>query len=109
MGYDPPIESDILLLDISNNNEYIWSTNFDSSFNSQSSNLSPSPSATQSKQSSSPINSVNSFSENPSEKSPITLFGTIVGSLFGGSLLLFGALFLYKWNQLKENKKNAMI
>ncbi|CAB5396030.1 unnamed protein product [Rhizophagus irregularis] len=47
LGYDPPIESDILLLDISNNNEYIWTYNFVPSYNPDPSSL-PSSSIEQS-------------------------------------------------------------
>ncbi|POG58706.1 hypothetical protein GLOIN_2v1885647 [Rhizophagus irregularis DAOM 181602=DAOM 197198] len=53
-GYDKTVESDILLLDISNNYEYIWTTTFDqkmpssppspSSSSSSLPSLSPSPS-----------------------------------------------------------------
>ena len=65
------VESDILLLDISNENQYIWTNNFD-----------PSP----------PVS-------NASDKLLINkqvMIGAIVGSLFGGLLLLFGGFFSYK-------------
>ncbi|RIA79619.1 hypothetical protein C1645_840277 [Glomus cerebriforme] len=54
-GYDKSIESDILLLDISNNNEYVWTTTFDPSVpNNIISTTSPSPSPSPSISSSSP-------------------------------------------------------
>ncbi|CAB4393088.1 unnamed protein product [Rhizophagus irregularis] len=108
LGYDPPIESDILLLDISNNNEYIWTYNFVPSYNPDPSSL-PSSSIEQSSsptQSSSPSHSVNLLSAQQSEKSSLTMIVSIVGSLFGGTLLLFGCFFIYRWIKIKREQKN---
>ncbi|CAB4418157.1 unnamed protein product [Rhizophagus irregularis] len=77
-GYDKLIESDILLLDISNNEEYIWTTMFDPKIPSPPS-PSPSPSP--------------SLSLSPSPSSPSSLnnsgniAGAVVGSLLSGILL----------------------
>ncbi|RIA88308.1 hypothetical protein C1645_739506 [Glomus cerebriforme] len=93
-GYDPLTESHILLLDISNNDEYIWTNNFDLT----SSNLatvtvtSIITTATNipNTQQSGHILSNNKF------------IGAIVGSLIGGSLLTIGSFFIYKWNKNKR-------
>ncbi|GBB99631.1 hypothetical protein RclHR1_03590006 [Rhizophagus clarus] len=109
-GYDSSIESDILLLDISNINEYIWTYNFDSSYNSVSSS-SPSQSTEQSSptQPSSPTHTVNLLSALQSEKSSLSLIGAIVGSLFGSVLLLFGGFFIYKWSKIEREPKDSMM
>ncbi|RGB22561.1 hypothetical protein C1646_781433 [Rhizophagus diaphanus] len=75
-GYDKLIESDILLLDISNNEEYMWKTMFEPK------NPSPSPP---------------SFSNN--------LAGAVVGSLLSGILLSVGGFLIYKWNKNKRKQK----
>ncbi|PKY48538.1 hypothetical protein RhiirA4_422250 [Rhizophagus irregularis] len=62
LGYDRTVESDILLLDISNNEEYVWTTSFD-------------PSVPKS----SPPSSSSQTSNNSSNNSKIV--GAIVGSL----------------------------
>ncbi|RIA87845.1 hypothetical protein C1645_877785 [Glomus cerebriforme] len=80
-GYDKSIESDILLLDISNNEEYVWTTTFDPSVPnntlttplSSSSPLQPSKSNSKS----------NGKSNGTSNITPATLIGIIVGSLIG--------------------------
>jgi hypothetical protein len=72
------------LLDISNNNEYKWTTIFD-----------PSP-------------------PSPPIPSPLTpplppplppLIGAILGSLLGGILLSVGSFLIYKWNKNKQKQK----
>ncbi|RIA79410.1 hypothetical protein C1645_840758 [Glomus cerebriforme] len=92
-GYDNSIESDILLLDISNNSEYIWTTIFDPSV---SNNIMSTPSFS----SSSPLPSSTS-----SNITPATMAGAIVGSLVGGIMLSFGSFFLYKRNKNKQNQE----
>ncbi|RIA87841.1 hypothetical protein C1645_853641 [Glomus cerebriforme] len=89
-GYDKSIESDILLLDISNNKEYIWTMTFDPTVPN---NTTPPSSPSTSQLSSSQISSSQ-------------LSGTIVGSLFGGLLFSFGVFFLYKWNKNKQKQKD---
>jgi LPXTG-motif cell wall-anchored protein len=81
MGYDKLDESDILLLDINNNNEYKWTTIFDPS-------LQP------------------SNNKNLPKFTPATIAGTIIGLLFGIILLSFGSYFLYKWNKNRQNQKH---
>ncbi|CAB4414087.1 unnamed protein product [Rhizophagus irregularis] len=111
-GYDKSVESDILLLDISNNEEYIWTTIFDppdpnviippssssnSSLPSSSSSSLPSPSLPSITSSPSP------FSPLPSSSQPS--IGTIVGFLISGIFLLVGSFFIYKWNKNRKKKK----
>ncbi|CAB4414099.1 unnamed protein product [Rhizophagus irregularis] len=94
MGYDKSVESDILLLDINNNNEYKWTTIFDPS-------TPPSPS--------SPFLPSLRPSTNPKTLSRITpaaMAGAIIGSLFGVILLSFGSYFLYKWSKNNQNQKH---
>ncbi|PKY62637.1 hypothetical protein RhiirA4_528063, partial [Rhizophagus irregularis] len=81
-GYDKTVESDILLLDISNNEEYIWTTIFDPP------PLPPSPSSSLSSLSP-PNNSGN-------------IAGIVVGSLLSGILLSVGSFLIYKWNKNKQ-------
>ncbi|PKB97639.1 hypothetical protein RhiirA5_384507 [Rhizophagus irregularis] len=87
-GYNKSVESDILLLDISNNEEYVWTTSFD-----------PSVPPT-----SLPSHSSSQLSNNSSNNSN-NMIGAIVGSLLSGILLSFGIFFIYKWNKSKQNKK----
>ncbi|RGB38567.1 hypothetical protein C1646_665279 [Rhizophagus diaphanus] len=94
-GYDKTVESDILLLNISNNDEYIWSTTFDPKIPS------PPPSPSPSKSSS----SLPSLSPSPSPSSlssPGKIAGAVVGSLLSGILLLVGCFLIYKWNKQKQ-------
>ncbi|CAB4399938.1 unnamed protein product [Rhizophagus irregularis] len=82
-GYDRAVESDILLLDISNNEEYVWMTSFD-----------PSPLPSSSSQT----------SNNSSDNSKMV--GAIVGSLLSGIFLSVGGFFLYKWNKKRQSQNN---
>ncbi|RIA96731.1 hypothetical protein C1645_814914 [Glomus cerebriforme] len=101
-GYDAKAQSDILLLDISNNDEYIWTYNFVPSPSSPSSPSSTSQSVTQSSTlTSSPTNSPTLPQPTQSNKS-LPMIGAILGSLFGGILFSFGCFFLYKWNKNKQ-------
>ncbi|PKC05400.1 galactose oxidase [Rhizophagus irregularis] len=111
-GYDKSVESDILLLDISNNEEYIWTTIFDPPkpnviIPSSSSNSSlPSSSSTTSL----PSSSLPSITTSPSPylslpSSSQTSIGTIVGFLVSGIFLLVGSFFIYKWNKNKKKQK----
>uniref|UniRef100_U9U665 Uncharacterized protein n=1 Tax=Rhizophagus irregularis (strain DAOM 181602 / DAOM 197198 / MUCL 43194) TaxID=747089 RepID=U9U665_RHIID len=79
-GYDKTVESDILLLDISNNYEYIWTTTFDQKMPSSP----PSPSSSSSSLPSlSPSPSPSSLSS-PSNNSG-KIAGAVVGSLLSGN------------------------
>ncbi|CAB5362402.1 unnamed protein product [Rhizophagus irregularis] len=80
-GYNRAVDSDILLLDISNNEEYVWTTSFD-------------PSVPKSSQT----------SNNSSDNSKMV--GAIVGSLLSGIFLSVGGFFLYKWNKKRQSKNN---
>jgi hypothetical protein len=96
-GYDQSVESDILLLDISNNDEYVWTNDFI-----------PSPSSTPPTSTQSPSPTLNgNNSPNPSNLGAIV--GGVVGSLFGIVLLSFGCFFLYKRNKNKQKRKNTLL
>ncbi|RIA87846.1 hypothetical protein C1645_739820 [Glomus cerebriforme] len=98
IGYDNSIASDILLLDISNNKEYVWTTTFDPSIpnNNVTISLLPPPSSSHS-----PLPSSSTISNTTP-----AIAGAIVGSLFGGILFSFGVFFLYKWNKNKRKQGN---
>ncbi|RIA91944.1 hypothetical protein C1645_821301 [Glomus cerebriforme] len=85
--YDPEKESAIILLDISNNDEYIWTTEFDPSPLLVSSPPSP-PSPT----------STSSLTPNTSSNRMII----ILVPIFGCSLLIIGSLLFYKWYKNKR-------
>jgi hypothetical protein len=101
MGYNRSSESDILLLDISKNDEYVWTTNFDpsvplivSSDPSNPSNPSGSPVP---KQNSSSISSNNST---------IIVIGAAIGSLIGVIVLSVGGFILYKQHKNRDAMQN---
>ena len=101
MGYAKASESDILLLDISKNDEYVWTTNFDpsvplivSSDPSNPSNPSVSPVL---KQDSSSISSNNST---------IIVMGAVMGSLIGVIVLSVGGFILYKQHKKRIERDN---
>ncbi|CAG8687936.1 23062_t:CDS:2 [Rhizophagus irregularis] len=85
IGYDRTVESDILLLDISNNEEYVWTTSFV-----------PSPSST-----SDPLPT---SSNNSSDNSKMV--GAIVGSLLSGIFLLVGEKAIPTEGSKNENMTN---
>ncbi|CAG8730036.1 13465_t:CDS:2, partial [Funneliformis caledonium] len=74
-GYDPTIDNDILLLDISNDQEYVWTNIFDPPTDSKSLSVIL------------PIS---------------TIIAIVIGSLVGGILISLGSLFLYRWNKNKK-------
>ncbi|EXX72792.1 uncharacterized protein OCT59_011308 [Rhizophagus irregularis] len=80
LGYNESEENDILLLDISNKDEYIWTNEYDPT----SSNI-----------------SAQSFNE-PS-KVNVNITGAIVGSLIVCALFVFA---LYMWNKRSQAEKN---
>ena len=78
----------------------MWTDNFDPSINSpSSSSLAPS-SANAILPYAQPSGSSNKLSTN-------SIIGAIVGSLLGGSLLLVGGFFLYKWNENNRNNQKS--
>ncbi|CAB4404275.1 unnamed protein product [Rhizophagus irregularis] len=97
-------ENDILLLDISNVNEYIWTNEFKPSSSisisvkTTSVPVLPPPTLPPLPPSSPSISSQKSKNNN----SNIT--GAIIGPLFGGALLSFVGALLYRWN--KNRNKN---
>jgi hypothetical protein len=98
------IESDILLLDISKNEEYVWTTTFEPPPPPSPSTTVPSPSSP-----SSPPPTSQYLPPTPTSTSftPAAMTGAILGSLFGGILLSLGCFFLYKRN--KDRKKQTNI
>ncbi|RIA89136.1 hypothetical protein C1645_876913 [Glomus cerebriforme] len=113
-GYGPnkQAESDILLLDISNNEEYIWTTKFDPSVPNLSSSppsTLPSPSTlSPSTLSPTTLSSSNLPLQSPSPSNKLVIIGTSVAFLVGGIILTVGGFFLYKWNKNKLNRKNII-
>ncbi|CAB4394356.1 unnamed protein product [Rhizophagus irregularis] len=109
-GYDKTVESDILLLDISNNKEYIWTTIFDPKMPlpppSPSLPLSTLPSSSPSPLlSSTPSPSPSpSFLSSPSNNSG-NIAGAVVGSLLSDILLSVGSFLIYKWSKNKQKQK----
>ncbi|RGB41044.1 hypothetical protein C1646_752565 [Rhizophagus diaphanus] len=102
IGYDRTVESDILLLDISNNEEYIWTIKFDPSVSKTSPPLSSSPSPSPS----SPLPSSSQLSNSSTNNSNSNhMVGAIVGSLISVIFLLVGGFFIYKWIKNKQNQK----
>ncbi|PKK63037.1 hypothetical protein RhiirC2_813416 [Rhizophagus irregularis] len=103
IGYNKLVESDILLLDISNNKEYVWTTKFDLSVPKTS----PPPSSSSSSLSPSlPLPSSSQLSDSSSNNSNSNIVGTIVGSLLSGIIFLtIGCFFIYKWNKNRQNHK----
>ncbi|GES72756.1 hypothetical protein GLOIN_2v1834755 [Rhizophagus clarus] len=99
-GYDRTVDPDILLLDISNNDEYFWTTKFDPSAPLPSTTL---PSSPNSSSIPSPTSS-QSPSSTPSSSSSKKLVGGIVGTLLIGISLSVGGFFIYKWNKKRQNK-----
>uniref|UniRef100_U9U583 Galactose oxidase n=1 Tax=Rhizophagus irregularis (strain DAOM 181602 / DAOM 197198 / MUCL 43194) TaxID=747089 RepID=U9U583_RHIID len=101
------VESDILLLDISNNKEYIWTTKFDLSVPKTS----PPPSSSSSSLSPSlPLPSSSQLSDSSSNNSNSNIVGTIVGSLLSGIIFLtIGCFFIYKWNKNRQNHKTINV
>src|SRR5438067_1534692 len=95
-GYDQSVEGDILLLDISNNENYVWTDTFDPSISLPSSSSSPSATST--------ANAVDVQPSDSNRPSTSSIIGAIVGSLIGGSLLTVGGFFLYKWKKDNINK-----
>jgi H+/gluconate symporter-like permease len=81
-NYNQSIESDILLLDISNNDEYVWTDNF----------TPPSTSSTQ--------------ANNLYNKSIIIV--VVMGSSIGGFSLAVICFILYKWNKNKQKRKEVI-
>ncbi|EXX51069.1 uncharacterized protein OCT59_002184 [Rhizophagus irregularis] len=98
-GYDRFTESDILLLDISNVDEYIWTYEFyppplpQSSTSSGKVLTSPSPSTI------SPSIIVQS-------QSAPSMTGAIIGSLIGGATLSSVGFLSYRWNKNRQKSNN---
>ncbi|GBC10142.1 hypothetical protein RclHR1_09380002 [Rhizophagus clarus] len=119
-GYDRSTgESDILLLDISKVDDYVWTNEFypppsspqppppPPPPSSPSSSSSPSPTSSSSMSSlSSTLSSNMSTSGIPSSAtSPTTVIGAVIGSFFGGALLSFGGFYLYKNRRRNDNNQ----
>ncbi|GBB97696.1 hypothetical protein RclHR1_03040013 [Rhizophagus clarus] len=101
-------ESNILLLDISNNDEYVWTNEYNPSSNIIPSPTLPSPSSTII------YSSIPSSSTNPSQPTNLlqapksnssVIIGAVIGSLLGSILSFAGGFFLYK--QYKNRNDNV--
>ena len=97
-NYDNSVESDILLLDMSNSENYTWTYTFDpsmpsaSSVTSTTSTYSTETTETESVNTSSNVQ----HSDRSSNNIPV-IIGKIIGSLFGCVLLSFLGFFLFRW------------
>ena len=89
-------ESVILLLDISSNDEYIWTSDFV-----------PLPASTPSTSATSATSTQTANIQQP-DNNKIVIIGAVIGSLVGGILLSFGGFFLYKRNKNRRNQNNAL-
>ncbi|PKY31003.1 hypothetical protein RhiirB3_531367 [Rhizophagus irregularis] len=98
--YSEP-ENDILLLDISNVNEYIWTNEFNPSSSIVKSSLPTVPTIPTKP---SPLPTISSQQYISSNNSNIV--GAIIGSLIAGALLSFVGSYLYKWNK-NRNKDGS--
>lgn len=99
-GYTQETDRDILLLDISNDNEYIWKTSFD--IKSNNNNSIPTISSTPPQVTSSAV----SLGPKDTEKANI-IVGAIIGSIVGIAVAL-GIFFLYKRRKhIKKQDKNS--
>ncbi|CAG8503378.1 8280_t:CDS:2 [Funneliformis caledonium] len=96
MGYNTTLkEHDVLLLDISNNDEYKWTNVFD-----------PSPPETTSLPMP-PTPSSSSFYLQQSNGLG-ALVGAVIGSLFSGISLSFGSILLYRWHKDRKYRRQAI-
>ena len=93
IGINYDIDDDILLLDISNNEEYTWTNDFDP--------RPPTPEATMP-----PTSKIPSSSKDNKDNKPI-IIGAVVGSLFGVIVLSLGALLIYKRVQYQRANQNT--
>ena len=97
IGYVQGTENDVLLLDISNNDEYIWTTNFVPQPASPSSVLSsPISSSTL------PVTVTVQSNAQPSSNTGV-IVGAVIGSVFGSILLTIGSFLFYK--RYKNNRE----
>ncbi|GBB97687.1 hypothetical protein RclHR1_03040004 [Rhizophagus clarus] len=96
VGYDRLIESDILLLDISNVDEYIWTNDFypPSPPTPPTPPLPPTSSSKVSSQSATSSSDIQSATPNTTP-----MVGAVLGSLFSGVVLSSMVFFLYRWNK----------
>ncbi|RIA80423.1 hypothetical protein C1645_838735 [Glomus cerebriforme] len=88
MLYDQSIESDILLLDISNNDEYVWTTDYNSSY------LQPLP-----------LQTNPSIQFGDSNSSLTVIFGPVMGSLITIFLLIVICSLTCRWTKIIRNIK----
>ncbi|RIA99288.1 hypothetical protein C1645_811776 [Glomus cerebriforme] len=89
-GYTPETESDILLLDISNNEEYVWTKSFNIK---NTTPFSPLPST--------------GPNPNPSSSPAAVIVGAIIGSVIGIAITI-GSFFLYKWRKHVKKQDDVL-
>ncbi|RGB34618.1 hypothetical protein C1646_668381 [Rhizophagus diaphanus] len=102
-GYDRFTESDILLLDISNVDEYIWTYEFYPPPPPQSSTKSGKVPTSPSSPSAMPPSIIVQSQSAPS------MTGAIIGSLIGGATLSSVGFLLYRWNKNRQKSDNNNI
>ncbi|CAB5343147.1 unnamed protein product [Rhizophagus irregularis] len=104
-GYNNESEDDLLLLDISNNNEYIWTSSFTPNNNIQSNqptSTSSSPSKTNDiQQPNSQLNTKTNYTD--------VITSIIIGAIIDAILLIVGIFLLYKWYKNKKEQNNATL
>ncbi|GBC00766.1 hypothetical protein RclHR1_03970008 [Rhizophagus clarus] len=100
-GYNQEIEDDLLLLDISNNNEYAWTSYFALSPITNSKSLDQ----TDAQPDQPDTQSMQSNATNGSD----VMTGLIIGAIINGILLIVGTFFLYKWYKNKRIRNNATL
>ncbi len=88
---DNDINNDILLLDISNNDEYKWTNIFEPSIP---------PSSTASV--------LPSQQSNTLSKNIPAVIGIAIGAFVVGISIAFGGVFLYKWNKNRQIQRQAL-
>ncbi|CAG8639417.1 6336_t:CDS:2, partial [Funneliformis caledonium] len=96
-GYE---DNDILLLDISNNEEYIWTDSFDPIFSPSPKTPSTDPSKVQ--PNASPTQTTTTQLQVPA------MVGIAIGSLAVGFFLAFGVFFLYRWNKNRKESEKSL-
>ncbi|RIA84170.1 hypothetical protein C1645_742535 [Glomus cerebriforme] len=103
-GYDQLTESDILLLDIRNNEEYLWTNQF------VPPTVLPSPTPSGTQLSTLPTSLTLSpapMQQSNNKSTPV--ISIVVESLFGCVILSLGCFFLYRWNKTKPKQKDTSI
>jgi hypothetical protein len=103
--YVENVENDILLLDISNKDEYVWTTTFEPPPPPVSS--SPPPSSQPTNINTNTNTNANTNASPSKSNNTGVIIGVFIGSLIGGISLIVGSFFLYK--RYKNKERNVAI